>query len=93
MPPRDTAPETDPEYTSNVFVRLARGDRTAPICDLLRTLSRASGDDARGATNKAIQKGHVFQFGAGPLARDLIAEVSALLRKSVRRRLTIELRG
>ncbi|MOA58814.1 hypothetical protein D3C78_1832910 [compost metagenome] len=78
---------------SNVFVRLAGGERTALICDLLRAMSRASGDDACGATNRALQKGHVFHFGGGPLARGFMADVSALLRKSVRRRLTIELRG
>ena len=93
MPPHDAVRETDPEYMSNVFVQLAPGDRTALICDLLRTLSRASGDDARGVTNKALMSGHLLHFGGGPTARDFIADVKALLRKSVRSRLILELRG
>jgi hypothetical protein len=66
MPSRDPAPETDPEYMSNVFVRLAGGERTALICDLLRALSRASGDDARGATNNALRKGTSSISGVDP---------------------------
>lgn len=85
--------ETDPEYMANVFVRVADGDHISLICDVLRMMARTAGDHEPGATNARLRSGYIFRFGAGPTARAFMGDVRALLRKPIRARVTLELRG
>jgi hypothetical protein len=87
-------PETDPEYMSNVFVKVDGKERLNELCSILRGLLYANNQsDGRGTTNREFSSGVTIHFGVGPRARDFIKSVRYFLKKAVRERLTIELRG
>lgn len=85
--------ETDPEYMTNVLVRVGDGDRVNLTCKVLRMMARDAGSDVTGATNDRLRTGYIFRFGAGPTARGFMADVKALLRKPIRTSVTLQLLG
>ncbi|WP_141340247.1 hypothetical protein [Bradyrhizobium sp. USDA 3458] len=87
-------PETDPEYMSNVYVKVRGKERLNELCSVLRALLYANNQsDGKTTTNKEFSRGVVIHFGNGPGARDFMKSIRHFLKKTVRQRLTVELQG
>ncbi|MCP2216243.1 hypothetical protein [Bradyrhizobium elkanii] len=87
-------PETDPEYMSNVYVKVRGKERLNELCSILRGLLYANNQsDGKATKNQEFSRGIIVHFGNGPGARDFIKSIRHFLKKKVRERLTVELRG
>jgi hypothetical protein len=87
-------PETDPEYMHNVFVKIDKGEREDELCSILRALLYANHQSSgQATTNRQFRQGVIIEFGAGPSARDFIEAIRFFLKKVIRKRVTLELRG
>ncbi|TYL80840.1 hypothetical protein FXB40_47515 [Bradyrhizobium rifense] len=87
-------PETDPEYMSNVFVKVDGKERLNELCSILRGLLYANRQsDGKIKKNQEFSRGVTIHFGNGPDARDFIKSIKHFLKKTVRKRLTVQLQG
>lgn len=87
-------PETYYEYMCKVYIRVKGKERLNELCSILRGLLHANNQSGgRATTNEQFRNGVTIEFGTGPSARDFMSVVRFFIKKSVRERLTLELRG
>jgi hypothetical protein len=87
-------PKSDPEYMRNVFVKVEEGDRFNELCSILRALLYANHQsDGQKTSNRQFKNGVTIEFGAGPTARDFMKSIRYFLKKRIRERVKIDLRG
>ncbi len=73
-----------------VTITLLGVERTREICAMLRGLLFANGNsNGQSTKDMKFKRGVAIEFGTPPMAEKFIADVNALFRKRIRRRLVI----